>query len=141
MKRKMAWGLASAAFTAGPVAAEEMPASALPPAPVVLEAVTVVGSPLEADGLAGSNVTIDAETLETSRVFTTNEALRKAPGVNVRDEEGLGLRPNIGIRGLNPTRSTKVLLLEDGIPLAYAPMATTRATTIRPSTASTASRS
>ena len=32
-----------------------------------------------------------------------------------------GLRPNIGIRGLNPTRSTKVLLLEDGIPLTYAP--------------------
>ncbi|MCA1634220.1 MAG: TonB-dependent receptor, partial [Acidobacteria bacterium] len=34
---------------------------------------------------------------------------------------GFGLRPNIGIRGLNPTRSTKVLLLEDGIPLTYAP--------------------
>ena len=33
----------------------------------------------------------------------------------------MGLRPNIGIRGLNPTRSTKVLLLEDGIPLAYVP--------------------
>jgi Fe(3+) dicitrate transport protein len=39
----------------------------------------------------------------------------------VRDEEGFGLRPNIGIRGLNPTRSTKVTLLEDGIPLVYAP--------------------
>ncbi len=38
-----------------------------------------------------------------------------------RDEEGFGLRPNIGIRGLNPTRSSKLLLLEDGIPLAYAP--------------------
>ncbi|MDO9206597.1 TonB-dependent receptor domain-containing protein, partial [Methylotenera sp.] len=50
-----------------------------------------------------------------------NEALRKAPGVVVRDEEGLGIRPNISIRGLNPTRSTKVLLLEDGIPLAFAP--------------------
>ena len=49
------------------------------------------------------------------------EALRKAAGINVRDEEGFGLRPNIGLRGLNPTRSTKMLLLEDGIPLAYAP--------------------
>ena len=39
----------------------------------------------------------------------------------MRDEEGFGLRPNIGIRGLNPARSTKVLLLEDGIPLTYAP--------------------
>jgi Fe(3+) dicitrate transport protein len=53
--------------------------------------------------------------------MTTNEALRKVPGVVVRDEEGFGIRPNISIRGLNPTRSTKVMLLEDGIPLAYAP--------------------
>lgn len=121
MKRKMAWGLASAAITANPVAAEPIESAAGRATPTVLEAVTVVGSPLEADALAGSNATIDSETLEASRVFTTNEALRKAPGVNVRDEEGLGLRPNIGIRGLNPTRSTKILLLEDGIPLAYAP--------------------
>ena len=59
--------------------------------------------------------------LEESRVFTINEALRKVPGVFARDEEGFGLRPNLGIRGLNPTRSSKVLLLEDGIPITYAP--------------------
>ncbi len=50
-----------------------------------------------------------------------NEALHKATGVNVRDEEGLALRPNIGIRGLNPTRSSKTLLLEDGLFVTYAP--------------------
>ncbi len=54
-------------------------------------------------------------------MFNFSEALRKVSGVNVRDEEGFGLRPNIGIRGTNPTRSTKILLLEDGVPLAYAP--------------------
>ncbi len=59
--------------------------------------------------------------LERSRVLTANESLRKVPGVNAREEEGFGLRPNIGIRGLNPTRSTKMTLLDDGIPLAYAP--------------------
>ncbi|MEX2273177.1 MAG: TonB-dependent receptor, partial [Vicinamibacterales bacterium] len=59
--------------------------------------------------------------LDRSRVFTSSEALRKVPGVTVRDEEGVGLRPNIGIRGLNPTRSSKVLLLEDGLPVTYAP--------------------
>ena len=64
---------------------------------------------------------IDKKTLESSRVLSSSEALRKVSGVNVRDEEGFGLRPNIGIRGLNPTRSTKVLLLEDGLPLTYAP--------------------
>ncbi len=47
--------------------------------------------------------------------------MHKVPGVFARDEEGLGLRPNLGVRGLNPTRSGKVLLLEDGIPIAYAP--------------------
>ena len=71
--------------------------------------------------IPGSVHVIDRRTLEASRVFTVNEALRKVPGVNVRDEEGFALRPNIGIRGLNPTRSSKTLLLEDGIPLTYAP--------------------
>lgn len=86
-------------------------------APVVLKAVTIVGE--GKDEIAGSAQVLDADTLRASRVFTTSEALRKLPGVNVRDEEGFGLRPNIGIRGLNPSRSTKVLLLEDGIPVTY----------------------
>ena len=71
--------------------------------------------------IPGSVGLIDAQTLEHSRAFSSTEVLRKVAGINVRDEEGFGLRPNIGIRGLNPTRSTKVLLLEDGIPLTYAP--------------------
>jgi Fe(3+) dicitrate transport protein len=74
-----------------------------------------------ANTIPGSLSILDAGMLESSRVFTTSEALRKVAGVNVRDEEGFGLRPNIGIRGVNPSRSSKVLLLEDGIPLSYAP--------------------
>jgi Fe(3+) dicitrate transport protein len=73
------------------------------------------------DRIPGSVDIIDAPLLEKARAFTSTEILRKVAGLNVRDEEGFGLRPNIGIRGLNPTRSTKVLLLEDGIPLTYAP--------------------
>jgi Fe(3+) dicitrate transport protein len=69
----------------------------------------------------GSIERITPQTLENARVFNFSEALRKVSGVNVRDEEGFGLRPNIGIRGTNPTRSTKILLLEDGLPLSYAP--------------------
>lgn len=87
----------------------------------VLPRVDVIGNSLNAMTLPGSAAVIDAATLEESRVFTVNEALRKVPGVHVREEEGVGLRPNIGIRGLNPTRSTKTLLLEDGLPLSYAP--------------------
>jgi len=71
--------------------------------------------------IPGSIEVIDSQTLENSRAFNSTEVLRKVSGLNVRDEEGFGLRPNIGIRGINPTRSNKVLLLEDGIPLTYAP--------------------
>jgi Fe(3+) dicitrate transport protein len=71
--------------------------------------------------IPGSLDLLTRDALDRSHVFTTSEALRKVPGVTVRDEEGLGLRPNIGIRGLNPTRSTKVLLLEDGVPTTFAP--------------------
>lgn len=81
----------------------------------------VAGVSEELRRLPGSIEIVDRQTLESSHVLTTNEALRKVSGINVRDEEGLGLRPNIGIRGLNPTRSSKMLLLEDGIPLSYAP--------------------
>lgn len=92
------------------------------PEPAALEPVViVVGDRIRLDTIPGSAAVIDQSVLQESRVFTVNEALRKVPGVVARDEEGFGLRPNIGIRGLNPTRSTKVLLLEDGIPLAYAP--------------------
>jgi Fe(3+) dicitrate transport protein len=77
--------------------------------------------------IPGSVEIIDARTLEISRPFNFNEALRKAPGVYTRDEEGFGLRPSISIRGLDPNRSAKVLLLEDGVPLGHAPYGDTDA--------------
>jgi Fe(3+) dicitrate transport protein len=83
--------------------------------------VDIIGNPENLERIPGTGYILDKETLESSRVFTTPEALRKIAGTNVRDEEGLGLRPNIGVRGLNPTRSTKITLLEDGMPLSYAP--------------------
>lgn len=83
--------------------------------------VEVVGRADPQAEVVGGATAIQRDELEATRPLTTNEALRKLPGINVRDEEGLGLRPNIGVRGLNPTRSTKLTLLEDGVPLAYAP--------------------
>ncbi|MBA3442284.1 MAG: TonB-dependent receptor [Pyrinomonadaceae bacterium] len=95
---------------AGPLAEEVVVTSAL-----------ITGTPETLQHIPGSVEIINQKLLETSRSFTSSEALRKVAGVQVRDEEGFGLRPNIGIRGLNPTRSSKVLLLEDGLPLTYAP--------------------
>jgi Fe(3+) dicitrate transport protein len=90
-------------------------------ASVIVNSRRLASTPEIIEQTPGSIEIIDAKTLEDSRPFTSSEALRKVTGINARDEEGFGLRPNIGIRGLNPTRSSKVLLLEDGIPLTYAP--------------------
>lgn len=93
---------------------------------VFTEGVTVIATRLAGsletlERVPGSVETIDRATLGVSRATSVNEAMRKATGVNVRDEEGLALRPNIGLRGLNPTRSSKVLLLEDGVFVTFAP--------------------
>lgn len=95
--------------------------AASPAETVVIMSSQILASTEKIEGVPGSVDRIDARNLELSRVLSSSEALRKVAGLNVRDEEGLGLRPNVGIRGLNPTRSTKVLLLEDGLPLTYAP--------------------
>jgi Fe(3+) dicitrate transport protein len=83
--------------------------------------ITVIGDRIRLDSIPGSATVLGSEVLTEARVFTINEAMRKVPGVYARDEEGFGLRPNLSVRGLNPTRSSKMLLLEDGIPIAYAP--------------------
>lgn len=90
------------------------------------EEITVMGARLVGSEemlrrIPGSVDALTGDELQAAHVFTTSEAIRKVPGVVARDEEGLGLRPNIGIRGLNPTRSSKTLLLEDGVPTTYAP--------------------
>ena len=86
-----------------------------------LATIQVIGGEENLSTLGGAGQILGKKELEDSHVFTVNEALRKVPGVHARDEEGFGLRPNIAMRGLNPTRSTKITLLEDGLPLAYAP--------------------
>jgi len=102
----------SVEFTLHPSAlAEEM----------VISSTQIANTPEAIKHIPGSVDVIDRRTLDTSRIFNFAEALRKVPGVYVRDDEGFGTRPHIAIRGVNPTRSTKILLLEDGIPLTYAP--------------------
>lgn len=51
----------------------------------------------------------------------TTRALKQSAGVYTRDEDGQGLRPNIGLRGTNPDRSKKVVFLEDDILIGPAP--------------------
>lgn len=91
------------------------------PDTVRLAEISVVGTRSTLAAIPGSASVLDIAAMSLWRSPTVNETLRRVPGINARDEEGFGLRPNIGIRGLNPTRSAKVLLLEDGIPFTLAP--------------------
>ncbi len=69
----------------------------------------------------GSLTYIDGKDIRQISPVSGNEVLRRSPGVHVVDEEGLGMRANVGIRGLDPDRSRSVLILEDGIPVALSP--------------------
>ncbi len=69
----------------------------------------------------GSATYVSPLQMKRIQPLSGNEVFRKIPGVHVVDEEGLGFRANIGIRGLNPDRSANVLVLEDGIPVQLNP--------------------
>ncbi|CAN5638800.1 TonB-dependent receptor family protein [soil metagenome] len=91
-------------------------------APVEIVGVEVVGSRADAlSRLPGSAALIPARELHAMQPLSANEALRTLPGVHVQEEEGVGLRANVGVRGLDPDRSRTLLVLEDGVPVALAP--------------------
>ena len=68
--------------------------------------------------IPGTVDVINQKRMEELQPQSLQDVLKTIPGVNIRgDEGGLGSIPNIGIRGLHPGRSAKVLLLEDGAPI------------------------
>lgn len=89
--------------------------------PVELESVSIVGEETTSFQITGSAHFIDSETLEKFDYDDIHRVLAQVPGVYVREEDGYGLRPNIGMRGGNSDRSKKVVLLEDGILFGPAP--------------------
>jgi Fe(3+) dicitrate transport protein len=69
----------------------------------------------------GSTHLVDKAELERFERDDVHKALGAVPGVYIRQEDGYGLRPNIGMRGAASERSAKIALLEDDVLIAPAP--------------------
>ena len=89
----------------------------------VIDSITIIGKRSELADIPGSAHVIDAEELAEFAQSDVLRVLRSVPGVYVQEEEGFGLRPNIGIRGSGLDRSARIALLEDGVLIAPAPYA------------------
>ncbi len=89
---------------------------------VKLPVINVVGdSEVSLEHIAGSSTVITQETLERTQPLSLQDALKKTPGVHGVETDGYGFYPRITIRGIGSDMSKKVLLLEDGAPIALGP--------------------
>lgn len=87
-----------------------------------MPAIELIGkSPDRMARIPGSVAVVNAERLKVTQPVNSAEVFREIPGINMISHDGIGLRTNIGIRGLDPDMSRNVLILEDGIPVALAP--------------------
>lgn len=70
---------------------------------------------------SGSGTVITEKEIKRAQPENMGELLRRVPGVQVRQEDAMGLRLNIGVRGLSPRRSRLILIEEDGVPVVVSP--------------------
>lgn len=86
-----------------------------------LDNVYITGGKDEVLQKPGSATLIDDVALEAFEYTDIHRVLNAVPGVNLQEEDGYGLRPNIGLRGTSPERSKKITVMEDGILSGPAP--------------------
>ena len=86
-----------------------------------LAPLTVVGGDDQVFQLAGSAAFVSAADFRARGQTNLARIAAKVPSVFVRDEDGFGNFPNIAMRGVDSTRSSKVTIMEDGILSAPSP--------------------
>lgn len=86
-----------------------------------VERLQVIGSKQAVTETPGSAYYMSEEELAEFEYTDVMRALGNVPGVYVLEEDGYGLRPNIGMRGTGVNRSDKITQMEDGVLSAPAP--------------------
>ena len=75
------------------------------------EKMTVYGSKIKRylQSQSNSTISLSEDDLKHFQYTDIEKVLDSIPGIVLQTEDGFGLRPNIGIRGVNPHRSKKNL--------------------------------
>ncbi len=96
-----------------------LPDISLTSRPFQLAPIEIIGKAWQVNKkLTGTATLLAPEAVELIRPVGTQELLELVPGINGYADDGFGnSRLSIGIRGLNPRRSARVLILEDGVPI------------------------
>lgn len=115
----LTWAKTADAQSESPAAVAAAPDDS--PAPSEQESIDIIVVGTRLSNTAGAAHVMREEQLERFEFDDAHAALLQVPGVYVRQEDGIGLRPNIGIRGANPDRSKKITLMEDGVLFGPAP--------------------
>jgi Fe(3+) dicitrate transport protein len=92
------------------------------PSPIELESITITSTHSKTSHQSSSELILNQSELARFNINDGNTILQCQPGVYTQQEDGWGLRLNVGIRGTGVERSSRITLMEDGIltaPAAY----------------------